>query len=55
MPVDMKKALVNLTKAFRKSQEIETPGIARAKKVAEAAKKVSEEIAREKAEQTPTG
>ena len=50
MAVDMKKALVNLVKGFRRTQEIETPGIKRAKKVAEAAKKVSREIAAEKGE-----
>jgi len=50
MPMDLKKGLINLVKGFRRTQEIETPGIQRAKKMAEAAKKVSQEIAREKGE-----
>lgn len=55
MPMDLKKGLTNLVKGFRRIQETETPGIIRARKVAEAAKKVSREIAKEKAEQGPTG
>ena len=54
MPIDLKKGLLNVVKSFRRTQEIETPGIKRAKKMAEAAKKVSMEIAKEKVEQGPT-